>query len=38
MVGLCIANNYGGMTGLVKCRAITQQRKGMMSNTRLGDD
>ena len=37
MVGLCKANNYGGMTGLVKCRAITQQRNGMMSKKRLGD-
>ena len=37
MVGLCKANKYGGMTGLVKCPAITQQRKGMMSNKPLGD-
>lgn len=25
MIGLCKANNYGGMTGLVKCRGITEQ-------------
>ena len=37
IVGLCKADNYEGMTGLVKCCAITQQREGMMSNKRLGD-